>query len=79
MGDYWNSEELRLSIASEEMLAVCPAVKSSPSFAHDCLVDAQVDNRVPFDMFNGQGSRKSPQLTEVRKELYRCLLERNLR
>ena len=79
MGDYWNSEELRLGIASKEMLAICQAVKSSPSFVHDCRVDAQVDNRVAIDTFNGQGSRKSPQLTEVTKELYRCLLERNLR
>ena len=73
MGDYWNSEELRLSIASKEMLAICRAVKPSPSFFHDCRVDAQVDNWVAIDTFNGQGSRKSPQLTEVTKELYRCL------
>ena len=79
MGDYRNSEELRLGIASKEMLAICRAVKSSPSFVHDCRVDAQVDNRVAIDTFNGQGSRKSPQLTEVTKELYRCLWERNLR
>ena len=76
MGDYWNSEELRLGIASKEMLAICRAVKSSPSFVR---VDAQVDNGVAIDTFNGQGSRKSPQLKEVTKELYRCLLERNLR
>ena len=61
------------------MLAICRDVKSSPSFVHDCRLDAQMDNRVAIDTCNGQGSRKSPQLTEVTKELYRCLLERNLR
>ena len=73
MGDSWNSEEMRLGIASKEMLGICRAVKSSPLFVHYCQVHAQVDNRVAIDTFNGQGSLKSPQLTEVTKELYHCL------
>lgn len=56
MGDSWNSEELRLGIASKEMVAICRAVKSSPLFVHYCQVHAQVDNRVAIDTFNGQGS-----------------------
>ena len=47
MGDSWNSEELRLGIASKEMLAICRGVKSSPLFVHYCQV-----HEMPFPKKN---------------------------
>lgn len=78
LSDYWDAKELAMGIASKEMLAICRALESAPLSTRDCRVDVQVDSRVAIDTFNGQGSRKSPELTEVTKELYRCLSDRNL-
>ena len=78
IGDYWNESERELHISSKEMMAICHALDSAPAHVRDCRVDIQVDSRVAIDTFNGQGSRKSPQLTEVTKKLYQCMFQRNL-
>lgn len=73
--DYWNDQERFLNILTKETLALVNALKALPSEIRDCRVDAFVDSKVLIDSWEGQGSRRSPELTSVTKELFFCPLE----
>lgn len=54
------------------------ALKALPSDIRDCWVDALVDSKVLIDTWEGQGSKRSPDLTSVTKELFFALSSRNV-
>ena len=54
------------------------ALKAFPSEIWDCRVDAFVDSKVLIDRWEGQGSRRSPELTRATKDLFFVLSSRNV-
>ena len=78
LGDYWSDKERELNISFKEMLTMCYALQASPKHIRDCHVDVKVDSRVVMDTYYGQGRRKSHDLSEVTKQLYRVVVDRNL-
>ena len=60
------------------MLALVNALKALPSSIKDCRLDVDVDSRVLIDVWEGQGSKGSPQLTKATKDLFFELAECNL-
>lgn len=72
--DYWNDQEKPLNIATKETLALFNALKAPPSE----MVDAFVDSKGLIDEWEGQGSKRSPELTSVTKELSFVLSTRNV-
>jgi len=60
------------------MLALVNALKAPPATIKDCRIDVDVDSRVLIDAWEGQGSKNSPQLSKVTKDLFFELSERNL-
>lgn len=77
-GDYWDLDQRELFISSKKMLASVHAIKALPQGIWDCRVDASVDSQVMIGAWEGQGSRKSPQLTRVTKQLFFALSSRNI-
>jgi len=69
-GDYWSLDERELFISSKEMLALKHAVRALPKWVRNCRLDTYVDRQVYINAWNAQGSRKSPQLTKVTKQLF---------
>lgn len=78
VSDYWTSKERALNISTKEMLAMCYALEACPDDVRDCRVDIGVDSRVAIDVFQGEGSRKSDELTDVTKRLYDTAFARNV-
>ena len=76
--DYWDKQQKELNISTKEMLALVNALKALPSSIKDCRLDVDVDSRVLIDVWEGQGSTGSPQLTKATKDLFFELAERNL-
>ena len=76
--DYWNTDQRGLFISSKEMLALVHAIKAIPQEIRNGRLDAYVDSRVMIGAWNAQGSRKSPQLTRVTKQLFFALPSRNI-
>ena len=68
--DFWNDEERLLNISTKETLALVNALKALLSDIRDCRVDALVDSKVLINTWEGQGSKRSPELTSVTKELF---------
>ena len=78
LGDYWDAHQKHLNISTKEMLALVNTVKALPSNVKDCRLDVNVDSLVLIGTWEGQGSKKSPELTKATKELYWALSDRNL-
>ena len=78
LGDYWYSDQLSLFISSKEMLALVYAIKALPDSIHNCRIDARVDSKVVIDVWGGQGSKSSSQLTSLTKQLFFELTSRNI-
>ena len=76
--DFWNDQERLLNISTREMLALVNALKALLSDIQDCRVDALVDSKVLVDTWEGQGSKKSPQLTSVINTLFFVLSNGNI-
>ena len=57
---------------------MCYALQASPKHIRDCRVDVKADSRVAMDTYYGRGRRKSRDLSEVTKQLYRVVVDRNL-
>lgn len=72
----WHDRELFIS--SKEMLALVHAIRALPQGVRDCRLDAYVDSQVLIGAWNAQGSKKSPQLTKVKKQLFFVLSSRNI-
>ena len=68
--DYWNPDQRELFISSKEMLALVHAIKALPHEIRNGRLDAYVDSQVMIGAWNAQGSKKSPQLTRVTKQLF---------
>ena len=77
-GDYWTPDEMELFISSKEMLALVHAVRALPQGVRDCRFDAYVDSQVLIGAWDSQGSKISPQLTKVTKQLFFILSSRNI-
>ena len=60
------------------MLALVNALKALPCDIQDCRVNALVDSKVLIDTWEGQGSKKSPELTSVNKKLFFVFFSRNI-
>ena len=76
--DYWNPDQRELCISSKEMLALVHAIKALPQEICNGRLDAYVDSQVMIGAWNAQGSKKSPQLTRVTKQLFFALSSRNI-
>ena len=76
--DYWNPDQRELFISSKEMLALVHAIKALPQEIRNGRLDAYVDSQVMIGAWNAQGSKKSPQLTRVTKQLFFALSSRNI-
>ena len=76
--DFWNDQERLLNISTKETLALVNALKALLSDIRDCRVDALVDSKVLIDTWEGQGSKKSPELTSVTKKLLFLLSRHNI-
>jgi hypothetical protein len=63
VGDYWDDHDKQLNIATKEMLALTYTVKVLPSWVKHCRLDANVDSQVLIGVWEGQGSKKSRELT----------------
>ena len=77
-GDSWNDQERLLNISTKETLALVHALKALPSDIRDCRVDALVDIKVLIDTWEGQGSKKSPELASVTKKLFFVVSSHNI-
>ena len=77
-GDYWNENEKEFFISTKEMLALVNSIKALPEEVRNCRVDAYVDSKVLIGAWQGQGSKSSPQLTKVTKELFFALSAVNI-
>lgn len=78
MSDYWDERHKDLNISTKEMLALVNAMKALPASLRDCGVDVYVDSTVLIGIWEGQGSKKSPQLTKASKDLFFMLSDRNI-
>ena len=76
--DYWVQHQRQIDISTKEMLALVNALKALPATIKHCRIDVDVDSRVLIDAWEGQGSKNSPQLTKITKDLFFELSERNL-
>ena len=76
--DFWNDQERLLNISTKEALALVNALKTLPSDIRECRVEASVDSKELIDTWEGQGSKKSPELTSVTKKLFSVLSSRNI-
>ncbi|KAL9972926.1 hypothetical protein ACROYT_G019322 [Oculina patagonica] len=76
--DYWNPDQRELFISSKKMLALVYAIKALPQEIRNARLDAYVDSQVMIGAWNAQGSKKSPQLTNVTKQLFFALSSRNI-
>ena len=77
ISDYWDEQHSDLNISTKEMLALVNAIKALPASLRDCRVDVYVDSTVRIGVWEGQGSKKSPQLTKASKDLFYALSDRN--
>ena len=77
-GDYWAPDEGELFISSKEMLALVHAVRALPQRVRDCRLETYVDSQVLIGAWDSQGSKISPQLTKVTKQLFFVLSSRNI-
>ena len=73
--DFGNDQGRLLYISTTKTLALVNALNALPSDIRDCQVDALVDSKVLIDTWEGQGSKKSPELMRVTKELFFCPLQ----
>ena len=78
VGDYWDDKERQLSIATKELLALTNTVEGLPPWVKNCRLDASVDSQVLIGVWEGQGSKKSPELTRTTKRLFGILSRTNL-
>ena len=60
------------------MLGLVYAIKALPDSIHNCRIDTRVDSIVVIDVWGGQGSKSSSQLTSVTKQLFFQLASRNI-
>jgi len=78
VGDYWDDNERNLNIATKELLSLTNTVEGLPAWVKNCCLDASVDSRVLIGVWEGQGSKKSPERTRTKKRLFGILSRRNL-
>ena len=77
-GDYWDDRQKKLNISTKEMLALVNAFTAAPTNIRNCRVDAFVDSRVLIGAWEGEGSKKSQELTRATKDLFFVLSARNV-
>lgn len=78
VGDYWNENERKLDIASKELLSLTNTIETLPPWVKHCRLDASVDSMVLIGVWEGQGSKKSLELTRITKRLFGILSRRNI-
>lgn len=78
VGDYWDDNERTLNIATKELLSLTNTVEALPAWVKNCRLDASVDSKVLIGVWEGQGSKKSPELTRTTKRLFGILSRSNL-
>ena len=78
LGDYWQESQRSLNISTKEMLALANALEALPQDISNCRVDASVDSYVLIGAWEGEGNKKSPELTVATKHLFSVLTARNI-
>ena len=78
LGDYWQESQRSLNISTKEMLALANVLEALPQDISNCRVDASVDSYVLIGAWEGEGNKKSPELTVATKHLFSVLTARNI-
>ena len=78
LGDYWQESQRSLNISTKDMIALANTLEALPQDISNCRVDASVDSCVLIVAWEGEGSKKSPELTMATKHLFSVLTARNI-
>ena len=78
LGDYWQESQRSLNISTKDMIALANTLEALPQDISNCRVDASVDRCQLIGAWEGEGSKKSPELTMATKHLFSVLTARNI-